>query len=76
MADATAEQLVKLVDHRKIFLDQDMSYTSKSEERYNEMKESGLLVDAEALKQAFEEGKQLGYQSAMDEMRDGSSELS
>ncbi len=75
LADVTGEQLLKLVDHRMYLLDQDMSYTSRSEEVYNEMKESGLLVDAEALKQAFEEGKQLGYQTAMDEMQDGYSEL-
>lgn len=75
LADVTGEQLVKLVDHRKIFLDQDMSYTSRSEEVYSEMKESGLLVDAEALKQAFEEGKQLGYQSAMNEMQGDYAEL-
>lgn len=75
LADTTAEQLVKLVDHRMYLLDQDMSYTSRSEEVYNEMKESGLLVDAEALKQAFEEGKEEGYQSAMNEMQNDYSEL-
>lgn len=75
LADVTGEQLVKLVDHRKCFLDQDMSYTARTEEKYNEMKESGLLVDAEALELAFEEGRQLGYQTAMDEMQDENSEL-
>lgn len=75
LADVTGEQLVKLVEHRKIFLDQDMSYTSRSEEVYHEMKESGLLVDAEALERAFEEGKQKGYQTAVDEMQDENSDL-
>lgn len=74
-ADVTGEQLEKLVDHRKCILNQNMDYTSVTEARYAEMQENGLLVDAEALKQAYEEGKQDGYRDALEESERNDAEL-
>ena len=66
--DVQAADLVKLVNHNVYYLDRHMEFNSMSEERYQQMKQDNLLADAEALKQAYEEGKHMGREEAYAEM--------
>lgn len=65
-----AAQLEKLVEHSVNVLDANMMEISVSEQKYQEMKESGMLADAQALKDAYEEGKADGYQSAVKDLQE------
>ncbi len=68
MAEVTGPQLEKLVQHSIRIMDENMSYKQVSEEKYTEMKQAGMLVDAEALKTAYEKGEDAGYQKALEEI--------
>lgn len=70
-ANIQAKDLLKLVNHNVYYVDENMNFNSVSEERYQQMKEKNLLADAEALKHAYEEGKNIGREEAYQEMQNG-----
>lgn len=68
LADLTPEQLQKRVGRDRIIRDAELNQEQISQQRYEEMKEDGLLVDVAAVEAAHSRGYQEGFEKAQQEL--------
>lgn len=68
-SNTTAQELASRVDHERRYLDADGHLGTMPANHYEEMVEKGLLVSADLVKEARQEGWDAGYQQGMDELQ-------
>lgn len=69
-SDTAPEELAPRVRHERFYLNEYGSMVSTEAEVYDEMVEQGLLVSADGLKQARQEGWNEGYQQGVSDLRE------
>ena len=68
-SDTSAEELASRVEHERFYLNRDGVIDSMPANRYDQLTADGLLVSADLLEQARQEGWDKGYQQGTEELQ-------
>lgn len=68
-SDTSAEALTPRVEHERFYLNRDGVIDSMPASRYDQLTADGLLVSADLLEQARQEGWDKGYQQGLEELQ-------